>query len=367
MVFRHVPPPIRAPHAGGRRITMAEKTLYVAQKGNAVKWEVPQRELQPHEVRVKTVSAGINPIDWKTIDNNLADGAGQGNDFAGVVVEVGSDVKHTKVGDTVAGGVGGGNVDDTEQGAFSTEIKLAEDLLFKFPAPLAAAGKDEIPAGLPTTFEQAASLGIAAVTTALAFEGHAQPAPGDYAVIYGATSSLGYYATQYARNIGYKVIAVSAPNKILADLGVETVDRHGDWVAEVKKIAGDSVTYAFDAIALNDSQHVVAKVLSASKPAVLAISDPATKAAPPSNVTVINPLYFFAYQPVKKLGTAAIPDPTKTLERASGLIAEINHQFAKSEIRALPIKVLHGLETVNEGLSLNRKGVSGTKIVIDLE
>lgn len=343
---------------------MPDKVVYVAQKGNATRWEVPSRPLEPNEVRIKTKSAGINPIDWKTIDANLADGAAQGNDFAGTVIEVGSEVKHTKVGDTVAGGVGGGNVDDKEQGTFASEIRLAEDLLFRFPTPLKDAGSDEISSSVPTTFEQAASLGIAAVTTAIAFEKHENPQPGEYALIFGATSSLGFYALQYARSIGYKVIAVSAPSPILEGLGVEWLDRHTDWVAKAKEISGDNITFALDAIALDNSQDLVVQTTKK----VLAISDPGTAPSKvPEGITVEHPLYFFCYQEVKKLGPHAFPDPEKTIARGPELVAKINELFAKKAIKALPIRVLHGLDKVNDGLQLSRKGVRGLKVVIDVE
>lgn len=346
------------------------RVLYVAQGGKAVPWEVPVRDLEPNQVRVRVHSVGINPIDWKTIDNNLADGAGQGNDFAGEVVEVGSEVKSVKVGDSVAGGVGGGDVDKKENGAFTPLLNVEEHLLFRFPAQLKDEHATEIPHGIPTTYQQAASLGIALDTTALAFDGLA-PQSDEWALVYGSSSSLGFIAMQFARNIGYNVIAVSSPHADLyRDLGVHFVDRHdADWPAKARELAKGRITFAFDTIGLDGSPQRCFEALADK--AVLSLCDPgvqldASVLSTKPDVKVRKPLYFLVMQPVKKFGTAALNDDEGHYKRAPELIERINAQLRQNEIVALPITVLPGLERIGEGLDLNRKGVSGRKVVVDV-
>jgi len=348
------------------------RTLYVPEKGRAVRTEVPVRPLGPREVRIKVHSAGVNPIDWKTIDFGSADGKGFGNDYAGTVTEVGSEAKLFSVGDTVGGGVAVGSKEDPEQGAYSSEVKLDERWVFRFPTPLAPAGKAEIPAAVPATFEQAASLGTAAGTTVVAFEQFAKPAAGEYALIYGVTSSVGFYAAQYARSLGYTVIGVSAPTSILDGLDIHWLDRTDPhWVAEAKRIASDNITFAFDAVVLGNSQNVVPAALSKTAKATgFALSnpivEPETGAVPP-NATVIHPQYQFLFYSERWRGPDKFEDPSRTVDRAPQLIAQINRLFASKQIRALPIKVLQPLDKINEGLTLSKRGVKGTKIVLNVE
>lgn len=354
---------------------MSTRKLYVAQRGEAVLWTIPKRDLRPNEVRVRIHSVGINQVDWKTIDNNFADGAGQGNDFSGVVVEVGSEVKTTKIGDTVAGGVGGGDVDQKENGSFTNLLSVEERFLFKFPHKLEGAGSDVVSGGIPKTFEQAASLGIAVDTNVLAFEGHENAKPSDWALVYGVTSSLGFVAAQFARNLGYNVIGVSAPNKDVTDLleGVHWLDRNDPkWIQKARELANDNIVFAYDTIGLGNSPNETFKTLTTKTAATGAFSSPTagpdeeTTAANPT-ATVDFPVYFLLMQEVKKFGTTAMPNKTKPLERADELMAKVNAQLSKNLISSLPIKVLHGFDKLNEALDLNRRGIRGKRIVVNYE
>lgn len=358
------------------RIKMSERTIYVAQKGKVVPWTIPKRDLKEGQVRVDVHSVGINPVDWKTIDNELADGAGQGNDFAGTIVEIGPNVTGAKVGDTVAGGIGGGDVDNTENGVFTELLNVDENLLFKFPQKLESASSSSVDLSkpsVPSTFEQAASLGIAIDTTALAYDEH-KPKGGEWALVYGLTSSVGFIAAQYARNLGYKVIAVSGELKGVSDAlsGVHWFDRKDpEWVSKAENLlAGAKVKHTLDTISTPEEIPALFKLTDPK--GTVQFLDPGfqipeeTKKEFPG-VTVEYPLYFFLVQEHKKFGPNLIPDPKQTHKRAPQIIGEINEQFSKGEIKTLPITVLHGFDQISEGLAKNRNGVRGAKVVINRE
>jgi NADPH:quinone reductase-like Zn-dependent oxidoreductase len=70
---------------------------------------VPLPRLRDEYVIVKTKAVALNPTDWKSANNAPSPGAIAGCDYAGVVEQVGPKVSNPlKVGDRVAGFVGGG-------------------------------------------------------------------------------------------------------------------------------------------------------------------------------------------------------------------------------------------------------------------
>lgn len=346
------------------------RIVYTPEKGKVVKKEVESEPLNPREIRVKVHSAGVNPIDWKTVGFGTADGKALGNDFAGVVIEIGNEVKLFKVGDTVAGGVPSGSA--TDQGAFSNEVKVDERYVLQFPDKLVATTSDDIPAELPTTFEQAASFGVATGTAIVAIEQSIHPEPGQYALIYGVTSSVGFYAAQLARSVGYKVIGVSSPSPIIEKIGIQWLDRKDpEWVQKSKELSGDNIVFAYDAVVLDGSQNVVPKVLSThAKSTAFSLSNPLVSPDPSAvntNTVVSHSNCSFLYNPVRHRGKDVFVDKTRIVDRAPQLYELINKLFLNQQIIALPVKVLHGLDKVSEGLELNRTGLRATKVVIDVE
>src|SRR3978361_1221507 len=69
--------------------------------------DIPARTPGPTEVRVRVVTAGINPGEIAIREGSFKDQwpttfpSGQGSDFAGVIVEVGEKVDGVAVGDEV--------------------------------------------------------------------------------------------------------------------------------------------------------------------------------------------------------------------------------------------------------------------------
>src|SRR4051794_39895378 len=74
--------------------------------------EVPREEPQAGQVRVRVISAGLNPVDWKTGLGYLKDWFEHrfplilGQDVSGVVEAVGPGVSDFAIGDAVFGGHG---------------------------------------------------------------------------------------------------------------------------------------------------------------------------------------------------------------------------------------------------------------------
>ena len=156
-----------------------------------------------NEVLIKVVVAAVNPLDWHFMRGTpyllrlisglgAPDDAGLGVDFAGTVEAVGSNVIRFKPGDDV---FGGGN------GAFAEYLIIGEDgaLVLK-PADV--------------SFEQAASVPIAAVTALQALRDLGKLEPGQKVLINGASGGVGTFAVQIAKSMGAEVTGVCSTRNV---------------------------------------------------------------------------------------------------------------------------------------------------------
>ena len=91
---------------------MITKALVYVEKGKATVQEVPLPKLRDDYILIKVNANGLNPTDWKHIDNGIAEaGSRMGCDYAGTVEAVGSKVEKTfKKGDRISGMAHGGYV-----------------------------------------------------------------------------------------------------------------------------------------------------------------------------------------------------------------------------------------------------------------
>lgn len=90
---------------------MTTNAIVFVEKGKAAIKEVAMPSLRDDYVLVKVNAVGVNPTDWKHIDNGIASpGSRSGCDYAGTVEAVGSKVqKSFKKGDRISGVVHGGS------------------------------------------------------------------------------------------------------------------------------------------------------------------------------------------------------------------------------------------------------------------
>ena len=156
-----------------------------------------------NEVLVKVVAASVNPLDWHFVRGTpyflrlmsglgAPDNTGLGVDFAGTVEAVGSKVMRFKPGDEV---FGGGN------GAFAEYITVGQGgALVMKPADV--------------SFEQAASVPIAAVTALQALRDTGKLQPGQKVLINGASGGVGTFAVQIAKSLGAEVTGVCSTRNV---------------------------------------------------------------------------------------------------------------------------------------------------------
>jgi NADPH:quinone reductase-like Zn-dependent oxidoreductase len=184
------------------------------------------------EVLVEVVSAGINPGEI-AIREGLLDAqwpatfpSGQGSDFAGRVVEVGSGVEGVAVGDEVIG---------------FTDGRAAQAELVVAPAAQVTAKPPAL------DWDRAGALKVAG-TTAYAAVRTVAPQAGETVVVSGAAGGVGALTVQLARRAGANVIGIAGEANAgwLRSVGVKPVT-YGEGLAErLRAAAPDGVDSFID-------------------------------------------------------------------------------------------------------------------------
>src|SRR6266404_5733164 len=163
-------------------------------------------------IRVRAVS--VNPFDWHFMEGTpylarpLAFGflkptvTRLGVDYAGTVEAVGKNVTEFKPGDEVYG---------NHFGAFAEYVVATDKGLALKPAGL--------------TFEQAASIPVAALTALQALRDNGKLQPGQKALINGASGGVGTFAVQIAKSFGAEVTGVCSGRNVemVRSLGADYV------------------------------------------------------------------------------------------------------------------------------------------------
>jgi len=142
----------------------------------------------PGEVRVKITASGVNFIDTYHRSGlyPLALPAGLGTEFAGVIENVGSDVKGLHPGQRVAGRM-------NRPGSYATHAVLGVDELFLLPDDIS----DEI----------AAAASLKGLTAWMLLEKCRRLRPGQSVLIHAAAGGVGSFLVPWAKALGGLVIA----------------------------------------------------------------------------------------------------------------------------------------------------------------
>ena len=196
--------------------------------------EIEEPHAEPGEVRVRITAAALNPVDWKMASSAEASKmfggslpSGFGNDFAGVVDEVGSGVDKFAVGDRVYGGVRSRAVADY------VTVKPGANTVKPIPA-----GIDDATASTLLIAGNTASAAIHTIGVG----------KGDVVLVGGAAGGVGVFAVQIARHLGARVIGTASPKsfEFLQGLGVEPVAYGEGLVDRVRELAPAGITAAAD-------------------------------------------------------------------------------------------------------------------------
>ncbi|ETM98825.1 hypothetical protein PPTG_19263 [Phytophthora nicotianae INRA-310] len=199
---------------------------------------VQQKPLEPNHVRIKVLSAAVNPLDYKlhyfgslaiAVGPTPEKPLGMGMDLSGIIVEVGSgNVRGFKVGDAVFG-----SADMQCMGSFAEYITLEADHIVHKPSNI--------------TVNEAAGVSIAGLASYQGLVNRAKVQAGQRVLILGGGSAVGQSGIQIAKAFGAEVITTASPRnkELVKSLGADQVI---DYTSEkwVDALAEHSVDIIYD-------------------------------------------------------------------------------------------------------------------------
>ena len=218
---------VRKQPAMDRDGTLTPYRLQIGKPGvltNLTLNETPRPAPGPDQIEVQVAAGGINFRDvMKALGmypGNPVDVKWFGDDFAGVITQVGDGVQRLREGDRVAG---------IAPYCFRSYAQTRWQYVFK------------VPDGMP--LEGAATLPTVFLTAQYAIRVLARMQEGERILIHAAAGGVGQAAIQIAQDIGLEVFATAgSPEKrqLLADLGVRHImnSRSLDFADEIMEITG---------------------------------------------------------------------------------------------------------------------------------
>ena len=164
--------------------------------------DIDKPAIADDQVLVRVRAAGVNPADWAIMRGlpyiarpiyglRKPKNVVRGTDVAGTVEAVGGHVTRFRPGDDVFGWC---------NGAYAEYAAASEDALAPMPAN--------------TTFEQAASVPMAAMVALQALRDHGHVTAGQSVLINGASGGIGTFAVQIAKALGAEVTGVCSTRNV---------------------------------------------------------------------------------------------------------------------------------------------------------
>ncbi|KAI8909224.1 GroES-like protein, partial [Gorgonomyces haynaldii] len=293
----------------------------VVQEGKtAAVVQVPKPVPKEGEILVKVAAAAHNPTDWKHVKYISPPNVISGCDFAGTVEAVGPKVTDVKIGQRVGGLQHGGLFKD--QGAFAEYVTVPADTVFTVPDHM--------------SFAEASTFGVGSGTAAavlynllkLPIEPVKENRP--KVLIWGASSSVGQFAVQFAKYSNFRVVTTSSPHSfdLLKKYGAEaTFDyRDPEVISKIRKWADNDLVYGLDCISEASTIPLATQALTGGN-LILLLGPPEDKTGLNPSVTLQQVLlytYFgkeFAWGPRK---FPAVPEHRVFLTKWAKLVTELS-------------------------------------------
>ena len=316
----------------------------------------PYTSAGENEIVVRNRAIAINPSDWILQESPLGDQMKYpmilGNDVAGEVVEVGSGVSRFKGGDRVLGQAVGCWTNTPAKGGFQLFTVLDTNLASHIPGDMAYAQAAVIPLGLGT-----ASCGLFQTDQlALQYPSSTAKPTGETLLIWGGSSSVGCNGIQLAVAAGYEVIATASPKNfnLVKNLGASQAFDYNsnDIVSElVDAFKGKTIAGALFTVGNADACYQVVDKCTGNKFVASTLPIPENK---PQGVNA-NQIFGMTLKDNEVSQAVYVDFLAKALSDGAYVPAPEPWIFGR------------GLESLQRGLEVQKKGVSAKKVVIVLE
>ncbi|HEY2527033.1 MAG TPA: NADP-dependent oxidoreductase [Xanthobacteraceae bacterium] len=208
--------------------------------------DVPAPAPRPRDILVQVRAAGLNPVDFKFRQGKLRAIVRPklpfvlGNELAGEVIAVGSDVKRFRVGDRVFA-----RVAKDRAGAFAEQACIDEDHAAHMPASL--------------DFPAAAAVPLAGLTALQALRDELGVKQGQRVFISGGAGGVGTFAIQIAKWLGAHVTTTASKRgeALVRSLGCdEVIDYTAQEISKVGRqfdagldlVGGESLRQMFEVV-----------------------------------------------------------------------------------------------------------------------
>ena len=319
-------------------------------KGSRRMGEMPDPQLQEDDVLVQVHAAGVNPLDSK-----IAHGEFKlilpyrlplilGNDFAGVVVRVGSRVRRFEPGDEVYA-----RPDADRIGAFAQFIAIREDSLAIKPKEL--------------TMEEAASIPLVGLTAWQALIEKANLKKGQKVLIHAGSGGVGTFAIQLAKHVG----AIVATTTSAANL--DWVKALGaDIVIDYTKDDFTTILRDYDVVLNSLGSDVLEKSLQVLQPGgkLISISGPpdpdfARQLGSPWILRQV--MRLLSYRIRKKAKRYGVSYSFLFMKASGDQLREIGRLIDSRVIRAVVDRVFP-FESTNEAMAYVESGRAKGKVVV---
>ncbi len=203
--------------------------------------DLPVPEIKPGEILVRVKAAGVNPVDWKIREGYIKDLFPYefpiilGWDAAGIVEQAGEEVTRFKEGDEIFAYC---RKPVVQGGAYAEYIALEEEHAAIKPKN--------------TSFEEAASIPLAALTAYQSLFDAAKLQSGETVLIHAAAGGVGGFGVQLAKDRGAIVwgTASGSNREYVQDLGADRVVDYPqvDFRKAVRSEYPDGVDVVFDCV-----------------------------------------------------------------------------------------------------------------------
>ncbi|KUJ14517.1 putative quinone oxidoreductase [Mollisia scopiformis] len=335
-------------------------------KNNMAAWllyeKAPNMEVAPgpkpnpaeNEVVIKVAYAAVNPTDWKMQDSpyfKLTYPVILGTDIAGTVVQLGSGVTRFKIGQRVIGHCDSILTQKKTNAGFQLYSTCLEILVAELPDSVPLSSAAVLPLSIST-----ASTGLFKALKLPLPSLHPEPT-GQAILIWGGSSSVGSTAIQLAVAAGLTVATTTSPQNhaYAKSLGAAYCFDHKDpdVVEKILKVLkkGD---VALDVISTESSQKASAEIINKIGGGKLPV--------------VHKPLPT-RYDNVETIFVNGLDPGLVDLDLGRAIWGKYIPQALAAgsfQTKPDPLIIEGGLEKVQDGINILRKGVSAKKVVIEI-